>query len=51
MTFAQQEREHILTGYKKYVDKVSVDLEDKCDFSVEEVVEKIINIIEERKDD
>lgn len=47
MTFTQQEREHILAEYKKYVDKVGEDLEDKCEFSVEEIVEKIINIIEE----
>lgn len=49
MTFTQQERERILTEYKKYVDKVSEDLEDKCEFSVEEIVEKVITIIEERK--
>lgn len=47
--FTNQQKESILKSYLSWVDQVAEDNEDKCYFSAEELVRKVIQLCEDEK--
>ena len=48
MTFTLEDRELILNQYLAWVDKVSDELEDKTHFHPEEIVHKVLELVENK---
>jgi len=49
MKLTEQEKQRVRLLYSAWVDDVSDDLEDKTYFSVDEIVSKVIEIVESVK--
>lgn len=48
MIFTKEDKEIILSQYLDWVDKVSDELEDKTQFYPEEIVHKVLELVEKK---
>lgn len=48
MTFTKEDKELILSQYLTWVNQVSDELEDKANFSPEEIVHKVLELVEKK---
>ena len=48
MIFTKEDKELILSQYLAWVDEVSRELEDKANFSPEEIVYKVLELVEKK---